>query len=420
MASSVDFTNGRTYKTCAAGIAFQTAKGSAASSPDIYLKEADVTVNPNFTFFDPQGTHGSRFMAKQGYQKQYQEPEVTLACWVSPSVAAHVFENVTGGEPTSTGSDITITGASNLSTLSLTGIRPHIHCEDLTDVDLTLNFASNGSNYNILVYKEAAKSNLLASATNIPVSTLTNLTAVNNSNLDGTITLAGSVTTGDQQVQIVKTSYVWADDVHAAGYITFFWDTGDEKYTVGDCWIQSLRMTSGGREGVRLEVVLKGMSFAEASSSLTASITDNNFVISRDLTFTYDSAGSNYNVPTEGGFEILIEYDITGGPDNASTVEYFRRENVRMSNVITLHPSDESNTIMDNARAGTYKSLRAYATSSSKGFDIVMDDVVAEPNVTVQASGRAISSESINFMARADLTDGTPSVTSTFKVSWRA
>ncbi len=412
-------TNARVYKKVAAGFRFQVAKGTPATVNQ-FIKEADVTINPGVIEFDPQGTHGSRYQAVQGMRVAYTEPTATIQGWLSRTMAAYLLEGFTGGRPTCSGSQYsapanTITGA------VITGIRPMHHCNNLTTCMVTMVVATMGgglASKSIKFYSNSGATSQIASG-HAAAGAAFSAAAIGTNSLIVTGTLAAAVTNGTKEIAIKETTCNFADDVHSLGYLTFALDTGQENYKMSDCYIKRMKLSTGGREGIRFEIELAGMTFAEAGSTLTASITDNEFMVARDVTLTYDAAGGNDSLPMDGGFDLEGNYDIKTGPDNASTPEYIRRDGLTLAVGVTCVPSDETNTLLDNARATTFKTLALDMSYGSYGLTMDFGDVLAEPNTLVAVSGRAVNNLALKFRARADMTDTTPSL-ATIKIQWRA
>jgi hypothetical protein len=279
--------------------------------------------------------------------------------------------------------------------------------------------ASQAANKKLTFYDSASKTNAIAVASAVVPGGAFTGAEQNSSGLTITGTMSAAITNGDKSITIKQITHSWTDDVHSDGWFSFQFDTGYEAYKLTDCQSKSFKFSAGGKEGIRFDWDIVSLSFAEPVTTLTASIADNAFLLSRDVTLTYDSAGGDYNMPTEGGFSLEMSYDITAGPDNAAGPEYFRRDNLDGKVTINTVPSDETNTIQDNARAVTFKTLGLDMSYGDTGLTMEFTDALSDPNTVVQASGKAVSNQALNFMLRADLTDTTPTL-ATVKTQWRA
>jgi hypothetical protein len=224
---------------------------------------------------------------------------------------------------------------------------------------------------------------------------------------------------GKKNILVKTVKYNWADNPHSHGWLTFAFDDGYQKHQIKGCNTKTLKLSSGGREAVRFEWTLAGLEYSYASTSLTASVTDNDFLCSRDLTMTWDSATLAYSLPTEGSFALEGSWDLTAMPDNAAHPDNFKRENVMLNVTADIPETTESAKILENARAGTFNSLDFDFDYGDYGMDIAFDDTIAEPNTLPSISGKAFNPNSITFRGRSDATDTTPNL-ATISIDWRA
>ena len=413
-----DVNNVLVYKDVAVGFIFQTAKGSVGT-PNVFIKEADVAVDVGIDEFMPSGTDGQRFFAKNGHRVVYTYPKATVSGWLSRTMAAVLYESFTGGQPTASASGLSAESGEIASGV-ITGCRPFAQCDDISSCELTLEVTANAAVWDLKLYKETGKTNLLASQTGIASGAAVSMVAQSNSGLTYTGTLAASPASADYAITVKETEYNWADEVHDAGWFTFGFDTGSKLYKLEGCQVKSFKFTSGGREGVRFEAELHGLSWeTPGASSLTASITDNEFLASRDLTLTWDSGSNNLSLPEDGSFSVEGDYTMfEAGPDNAAEPEYFKRDGVDMHCSISMRPADETYTILQEARSGNFDSLGIDFSYGDYGSTIDFADTIADPNVLESVSGKDFGTTALDFRGRSDTTDTTPNL-ATIKIQWR-
>ena len=410
-------TNVRVYHKVAVGFAFQKDAATAATVSQ-FMKEADVSFAPGYTEFEPSGTDGQMFHARNGHRIAHQEPAVTVQTWCSRTNLAKVLESFTGGQPTASGTGLTVANAQITSPV-LTGIRPYDHCENVASCQMTLEISSNGSNWDLKLYSEAAKTSLLASQTNLADGGTVAMTAQNDSGLTVAGTLASPPTAGDHLITVKQVVYAWANHPHNACLGTFAFDDGYQLHQLDGCHTRGMKITSGGREGVRLEWEMAAYDYTYSATTYNASVEDNDYLCSRDLTLLWDEGTLDYSLPTEGSFTIEGSWDLTPIPDNAAHPEYYKRENPQLSVTADIPETTESAAIQARARAAGYNPLKASFDYGDYGLEIDMGDTVADPNVLPEISGKEFSTNSLVFRARSDATDATPSVAS-IKIDWRA
>jgi len=414
---SKSINNVRTYNRVTVGVGFQAAKGTAATNM-IYVKEADVTPTPGVIEMMPQGTDGQMFHGKQGHRLVYRNTVLNIKGWTSRTTAAIMLEMLTGGKPKSSGAQVAF-AANTITSGVLEGIRPYLHCNSIggSGCKITLSSLSVGSNKFHL--RAFYSTQVLASVKSVAKGGAVSMTAQNNSGLTITGTASANLAQGSTVITVKEISHQWAYHPHALAYVTVVYSDGFKKYIYEDCVLGAARFTSGGREGLRFDVNIHAGKYTKDDDNITADVYDNDFLATRDVTMTYDSAGGNLSLGVAGSFTIEGVWDITEMPDNAEYPDYFKRENIQLHTTVEMKPSDETYTILDNADDEDFKALDVDVSYGDYGMGIAFGDVIAEPNTALEASGKEVSTQSIDFRGRSDTAAATPTVAD-ITVTWRA
>jgi len=398
---TVDRTNPRVYHNVAVGRKFQDAKGSAAT-PNVFMKECDFEPNPNVLLFDPQGTHGSLFKLKQGVRVAYNEPTMTLSYWLSRATA-QMLENFCGGLNTTSGAQTVLSDATQITGLELSGVRFPDCMETVAASQMTIEISANGGNWDITVYKEAAKTTKMSEQLNLAAGGAVLTVAEAGYDLVLSGTLKSPPAAADYTLTVKQYTCVWQARPHAGAYQTIAVDDAYDKYTFVDCWTKAFTFTADGRTGIRVEEQIIAMSMVKAASDLTASISDNEFLAVRDMTLTYDSAGDNYSLPVEGGVTVSGEWaDTSSGPDNAANPEFHDRDEVDLAIKVNMKWTDELEKLMDNARAATFKTLTVDYSYGNYGLSFAFPCALPEANLLPRGSGKRMEAMEVNLMGRAD------------------
>jgi len=397
---SKDRTNPRTYFRVAVGKKFQSAKDVAAT-PTLFLKEAEWEPNPQVIQLDPQGTHGSRFMLKDGVRNIYEEPICTLRYWATRSTLHQLLEAFMGGYATSSGSQLSIAGT-EITNEELSAFRFPDDVDDPSTSRLTVEISGSGP-YTIAVYKEAAKTTKLSEATGVAAGGSFATTPESGEILVLEGDLDATPVTGDYTLTVSQASMVWAD--RPLSYYTLAIDDGYKKTHFVNCWTGGFTLSADGRTGIRVEENVFAMTYDDdLASTLTASILDNETLAVRDLEMIYDSAGSNYSLPVEGGFSLIGEEEIESSPDNAANPEDFDREMPTFKGTVNVKPTDETQVILNRARSDSlmFKTLKLELSYGDYGAIFEFPAAMFDPNSVPRGAGKKIDPFTLNFEGRAD------------------
>lgn len=395
-----DRTNVRKYHNVAVGRKFQTALGTPAT-PDKFLKEADWEPNPNIVRLDPQGTHGSRFKLKQGVRTLYKEPTLTVSYHLSRSTGHQVLEALMGGGVTSTGAtgQCAITG-SDITVPILTFFRFPDHIDAPSTSAMTVEVSANGGNWDIKVYKEAAKTTLMSQAINVVASAAFSTIPLAGYRLVLSGTLSGTPAGGDFTLTVKAGTFSWLD--LPLDYFTLAIDDGIKMLRFSDCYTKSFTFSADGKTSIRVEEEVIAMNLDEIATALTADILDNEFLAVRDLSLIYDQATDNFSLPVEGGVQLQMMWETEAGPDNAANPEYFDRDEPNIMGTVNATPSDETQAIQERARDSEFRSMKWELSYGNFGMIFNFPDTLFDSDPLPRGSGKRFEKMTLGYEARAD------------------
>jgi hypothetical protein len=274
------------------------------------------------------------------------------------------------------------------------------HVENVDDSEMTLEIAINGANFDISIYKDAAKTILMSQAINIASGAFFQTTAQAGYRIILTGNLAAPPTPGDYPIVMKSARLLWAD--RPLDYFTLAIDDKIKKLTFGNCWTQLLRLAADGRTSIRVEEQVIAMTLDEEDSDLTALILDNDFLAVRGLELIYDQAADNFSLPVEGGVMSQWEYETSAGPDNNDHPEFFDREEPMLTGSVNAMPSDQTQAILARARASEFRELLWLLSYGDFGVRVTWPAALFDGNVLPRGSGKRMEALTMGWDSRAD------------------
>lgn len=397
-------TEPRVIAQTAVGFDWQPSEGDtepvAPFTPTQFIVAQVLNRNPDPSYIHPDGTHGSIFKRKDGDRIVAQAFKKEIKFWGSRFQIAPFLESVTGGQPTVASGDVTITGGSSISAFSLVGARPYHNLSKYvssppTAPQLYLSLVPAGGPafpVAVSVYKDAARTQLVATASVSAAATPTALVASGSSGLTGSITLSAPVaqTPG---VAVNKITYAFASQ-HAR-YFRIYYSDGKDAYMLSDCVVEEMKFES--QENAALEVTVNIMGkrrHIELNSTIAVDENGLDLVCysHSELTLTKDPSGSPI-LPVVDSSEFHIKNNVLQYNGNAATPQkLIKRGWVELMGTMKGETSDELDDLIKQARsntvpgAGFYRFQQAYLLQG-KTFLIDLHDakpVLKEPGLSAE------------------------------------
>jgi hypothetical protein len=395
-------TSPRVIAQTAVGFDWQASEGesepTAPYTPKQFIVAQVVNRNPDPAYIHPNGTHGSMFKRKDGDRIVAQAFKKELKFWGSRFQIAPFLESVMGGQPTAAFADMTITGGSSVSALSLTGVRPYHNLSKYVSINavaptlyLTMTPAG-GPAFPVTVqaYRDSARTLLVAHCSVSGAATPTALVEDNSSGLGGSITLSAAAAQ-TPSVAVGKIAYAFA--TQHARYFRLYYSDGKDSFMLSDCVVETLKFES--QENAALEVTASIMGkrrHIEQDSAITVDEPSLDLVCysHSELTLTKDPAGSPIT-PAVDSHEFHIKNNVLQYIANSATPQkLIKRGWVELMGTLKGETSDELTDLIEQARANTtpgagfFRFKQSYLLSS-KEFLIDLHDakpVLKEPGVT--------------------------------------
>lgn len=357
-------TNPRVVVSSLIGLDWQTAEDAAVPgtpyTPTQFIVAQVFNRNPDPSYIHPNGTHGSIFKRKDGDRIVAQAFKKEIKFWGGRLQVLPFLESVTGGQPTIAFADLTLSGAvaGTISALSFIGARPHHNTSHYTSVppaSPTFYLRKTGAGFPVTfeVFKDSARTQLVANANVTAGATPTALVAQNNSGLTGSVTLSAAGS-GDAEALITKIKYPFANQ-HAR-YFRLFYTDGQESIALSDCIVESLKFES--QENGALEVTAAIMAKRRTiTDAVTFSPQETRMDLvpysHSELTLTRDPSGSPVT-PAVDAHEFTIKNNVLQYVANQATPQkLIKRGWVELAGNMKGEFSNELKGILDQARANT-------------------------------------------------------------------
>lgn len=403
-----DVTDPRFIARTIIGIDWQGTEGEAVPgapyTPAQFIVAKNFSMNPDPTYLDPDGTHGSHFERFQGRRIISQAFKLDLEMWGSKYQIMPFVESVLSGQPTvATGDNVRSgAGASDITAFSLIGARPHHNVEgfDFSPAlvpAVTIEMVDTPSfPVTVNVYSDAAKTKLVATASVAAAATPTALVASGTSGLTGSITL-GTASTADALAVITKIIYSFANQY--TRFFRVFYTDGDEANVFSDCVVNMLTFESeeNGELAVTAEIMAKRRTVTPSSVFLPdESQLDVTPYSHSELTLTNDVGGTPIT-PAVDQFSMRVENNVLQYIANCPTPQkLIKRGFTGIRGSYRGESADETMGLVRQARSNTavlvgFKPMRADYDLGTTKLRLDMQRVrprLAEPGIEEELVGK--------------------------------
>lgn len=354
----------RVVVSTAIGFDWQASEGEAVPgtpyTPRQFIVAQMLDRNPDPSYIHPNGTHGSIFKRKDGDRIVSQAFKKELKFWGGRFQIMPFLESVMGGQPTIAFADLTITGAgaAQISALSFVGARPYHNSSPYVSsppASPTYYVKLTGAGFPVTVqiYRDSARTLLVAHASVSAAATPTTLIEDNSSGLTGSVTLSAAGT-NNADAAIVKVTYAFANQ-HAR-YFRLYYSDGSDSYALSDCIVESLKFES--QESGALEVTATIMGKRRTiTNSVAIAISEAQLDLvcysHSELTLTKDPAGTPI-VPAVDAFSFSIKNNVLQYIGNSPTPQkLIKRGWVELAGSMRGETSDELTNLIREARSNT-------------------------------------------------------------------
>lgn len=348
------------------GLDWQVTEGEAVGSPPFtprqFLVAQILNRNPDPSYIHPQGTHGNFMKRKDGERIVTQAFKQEIKFWGGRFQVVPFLDSVMGGGAglSPVFSEFTITGGSTITNLFTSGMKPGHNTSSYFSVGtvpafyITLTPAGGPAfPVAVTVYRDAARTLLVASGSVVGAATPTALAAQNNSGLSMTITLSAALA----QTPIAalnNLTFPWSS-THLK-YFKLYYTDGVNTFVLNDCVVESIKLES--QESAALEVT--AMIVAKRHTVFTGSI----FAIDQsildmvpyshsELTINNDLLGTPYS-PVVDSFELSIKNNVLQYIGNAPTPQkLIKRGWTEITGNLKGEWSAEMDLIVEQARSNT-------------------------------------------------------------------
>lgn len=401
----------------AIGVDWQATEGEAVPgapfSPAQFVVAMDLSRDPDPTYLEPMGTHGAIFKRFQGNRIISQAFKKELKLWGGRFQVLPFLESVVSGDPTVIDADNTRTGAGagDITAFSLIGARPYHNVQGFDSspalaTEVTIQMVETpGFPVTVSVYKEAAKTTLLATATVAAAATPTALVASGTSGLTGSITLA-TAATADALATINKITYNFANQF--TKFFRLFYDEGNEVAVLSDCVVQEMVFESAenGELSATIQIMGKRRDFFTSVLTIDETQLDVTPYSHSELTLTVDPSGSPES-PVVDDFSFQIVNDVLQYIANSPTPQkLIKRGFTEIGGSFSGESSDEMLNRIKDARANTgaglgFDAFRADYLLGGKTMRFDMLKVrpqLAEPGI----EGELVSKTELEYNALYD------------------
>jgi hypothetical protein len=249
-------------------------------------------------------------------------------------------------------------GAGQITTLSFIGARPYHNAGPYVATPpevptFYLKLVGAGFPVTFEVYRDSARTMLVANATVAAGATPTALVAQNNSGLTGSVTLSAAGA-NNADALISKITYAFANQ-HAR-YFRMYYTDGTDSYAVSDCVVESLKFESSenGALEVTAMVMAKRRTITNAATFLpTEPQLDLVCYSHSELTLTKDPVGTPI-VPAVDSYEFTIKNNVLQYIANAATPQkLIKRGWVDLTGNFKGETSEELTKFIQDARSNT-------------------------------------------------------------------
>lgn len=413
------------------GLDWQVTEGEAVGSPPFTPKQFLVAQilnrNPDPSYIHPQGTHGSFFKRKDGERIVSQAFKAELKFWGGRFQIVPFLDSVMNGGAgiSPVYSEFTITGGSTITNLFTSGMKPGHNTSPYTSAGavpsfyLTLTPASGPAfPVAVSVYRDAARTQLVASGSVTAAATPTALTPAGSSGLSMTITLASPLAQ-TPVAALNNLTFSWSS-THQK-YFKLYYTDGANTYVLSDCVVEQLKLES--QENGALEVTAMIMAkrhtvFASSVFAIDQSILDMVPYSHSELTINNDLLGTPYS-PVVDSFELTIKNNVLQYIGNAPTPQkLIKRGWTEITGNLKGEWSNELDQIVEQARSNTavgtgFKRMSAAFTLNSKAMTFTLYNakpVLKDAGIANELVEK-VDIDWEHFLDPADTNAGVPQVT---------
>ncbi len=421
-------TDPRFIAKTAVGLDWQATEGEAVPgtpfTPKQFIVVMDLSRDPDPTYIEPGGTHGSIHRRFNGDRIVSQAFKKELKCWGGRIQVLPFLESFMSGRPTVPFVDMTLggVGAVDITALSFTGLRPHHNTTPLVSTPASVPLVvvqmveDPGFPVVCTFYADLAKTVVVATATVAAAATPTALVpAAGALGLSGSITLA-TAATADATATIDKVTMAFENQF--TRYFRLYYSDGDETVVLSDCVVQALSFSSSESGELAFTVsVMARRRTPTAAQVLTVLETELDLVpySHSELTLTVDPSGSPAT-PVVDEFAMEFENNVLQYIGNSTIPQkLIKRGFVQIKGSLSGESADETMALVVQARSNTaegagFKDMRADYLLS--GRTMRMDfkrwrPTLSEPGI----DGDLVGKVDVEWMAFDDGVDAPVAVT---------
>lgn len=369
-------TNARVIQDRLVGFAWQTAEGSAATSPDDLLLVRSGQIDPQSNKVRPQGTHGSVHRRKDGIKETHKVPVAELLIFGTRLAALAMLRSATMSAPTSlsSSSDFATTGTGGVTFTSFTGVAPKSNVTLTTGGKPKLFYTTTGtaSTRTVSIYQESGLSTLVAQATGLSLNSTGNaISAVGGSLLSGKVNISGSSadTTGSVTFSTLRPQF----GKRITEYFTLFDDDGQKLWRIDDCVVSSIEFQASESENLMLAVEIMGQTFNDPTTggTITGSVGNLSPYEISELTVTRDPGGGSSGLLQVSNITLSVAHTTPNGGEirqfvgNADSPKLIKTGRTMCGISFESVLSDEMQNIWDDAESTTFTKLRFDFTEGS-------------------------------------------------------
>lgn len=348
------------------GIDWQGAEGEAFPvtpyAPKQYISCQNASRDPDPTYIQPDGTHGSQFRRFDGTRITTQAFKKELTIWGSKHQMLPFLESAMCGQPVASAANLSVSGnaSANISGLKLTGIRPYHNASAFKTLPTTKSkvwlklteVGGSGSGYpiSLQMYRDSSLTDLVASG-GATVSGANTLAEKNNSGLSVNVNLVGT-SSNSVEATIDKIHFYFATQY--ARFFRLYYSDGSKSFVLGDCVVQSMMLNSSESEELLATVSIMARRRQVSGVSISVSGTELDLVpySHSELTLTKEPTGGTTPVLTD--FELQIENNTAQYLGNAPTPQKLIKQGfVNLRGAFSGRQGDELEEFITLARANT-------------------------------------------------------------------
>lgn len=382
------------------GLSWQATEGEAVPGtpylPAQFIVAESFERDPDPVHLSPNGTHGSIHRRYDGERIVAQAFKKEIRFWGSRFQIMPFLESVMGGQPTLAFADSTVSGAgaAQVTAISFIGIRPHHNTSPYISTPATLpklygRLTGAGFPVTVNIYKDSARTQLVATASVSAAATPTALTESGSSGLTGSVTLSAAGT-NDFEIQPNKIVYAFA--TQHARYFRLFYSDSKDAYVLSDCVVHDFMMESSENGALDVTAMIMGKR-RTVSTGQTLAVLETQLDLAayshHELTLTKDPAGSPI-LPIVDQFGFGIKNDVLQYVGNAPTPQkLIKRGWIEMTGSIRGEQADETRGLLTDARANAtlgagFQRMKAEYLLASKTFSVDLQKakmMLAEPGL---------------------------------------